>query len=93
MVNGHGKNPANEAKIIQVSLVAESRVGVDLECVIVTGRERMNNCEKCSHDVSSPVVNTQIEKCASPCCILKESIVWIEHFMREKKEPFPVRSE
>ena len=36
VVNGHAKNPANKTKVVQVMFVANPRVRIDLEDVLVT---------------------------------------------------------
>ena len=36
VVDGHAENPPNETKVIQVMFVAEPRVGINLESVVVT---------------------------------------------------------
>ena len=37
MIDGHGKYSANETKVLQMILIAKSRLWVDLQSVVVTG--------------------------------------------------------
>ena len=77
MIDSHGQDAPNEPEIIQVILVAEARLRVDLEGIVITGTGAGNKA-----GVSPLSVN-------SPGCVFKQAVVRIEHLMGQKEEPFP----